>query len=116
MRGVVDRPTTHYVKTADGVHIAYQVLGEGPDLLFSIGSWWHLDYQWEIAGCRKQFERLARTHRVILFDKRGTGLSDRVPLDGVPDLGGASRAVAGADGAALGRAAGLRPGRSSGRR
>lgn len=81
-----DRPATHYVKTADGVHIAYQVLGEGPDLLFSIGSWWHLDYQWEIAGSRKQYERLARTHRVILFDKRGTGLSDRVPLDGIPGI------------------------------
>lgn len=85
---MVQRPQTHYVKTADGVHIAYQVIGDGPDLLHSVGAWWHLDYQWEIPDMRRRLERLARSHRVILFDKRGTGLSDRVPPDRVPDLSG----------------------------
>lgn len=73
-------PATHYVKTSDDVHIAYQVFGEGPDLLYCIGLWWHLEYQWEIPAMRRHLEALGRFRRVILFDKRGTGLSDRVAL------------------------------------
>ena len=68
---------TKYAKSGD-VHIAYQVLGDGPlDLVFVPGWVSHLDYLWE--GPSAGFlTRLASFSRLILFDKRGTGLSDRV--------------------------------------
>ena len=68
---------TKYAKSG-GVHIAYQVIGDGPlDLVFVMGWVSHLDYFWE--GPSAEFlTRLASFSRLILFDKRGTGLSDRV--------------------------------------
>jgi class 3 adenylate cyclase/pimeloyl-ACP methyl ester carboxylesterase len=84
---VADQPVTRYVKTSDDVHIAYQVFGSGPDLLYCMGLWWHIDYQWEIPNFRRQLEHLGSFRRVISFDKRGTGLSDRVPPDRLPTLG-----------------------------
>jgi len=69
---------TRYAKSGD-VHIAYQVLGDGPrDLLAVPGAWSHLDLIWEEPSWARYNERLASFARVILFDKRGTGLSDRV--------------------------------------
>lgn len=63
----------------DGVHIAYRVLGEGPpDLVFVAGAITNLDALWEMAEYRRFAERLASFSRLILFDKRGMGLSDRV--------------------------------------
>jgi class 3 adenylate cyclase len=77
---------THYVDN-DGVSIAYQVVGDGPiDLALVIGSWWHLEFQWTDPGMERFLERLASFSRLILFDKRGTGLSDRVSDDALPDL------------------------------
>src|SRR5947208_13123313 len=71
------RPTTHYVKS-DDVHVAYQVFGEGPlDLLFVPGFVSNIEAIWGSAGQRAFFQRLASFSRVILFDKRGTGMSDR---------------------------------------
>src|SRR5262249_43764006 len=71
------RPTTHYVKS-DDVHVAYQIFGEGPlDLLFVPGFVSNIEAIWASAGQRAFFERLASFSRVILFDKRGTGMSDR---------------------------------------
>jgi pimeloyl-ACP methyl ester carboxylesterase len=62
-----------------GVHIAYQVFGEGPfDLVFVPGFISHVEMNWELAYWRDIFGRLSRFCRVIIFDKRGTGLSDRV--------------------------------------
>lgn len=79
-------PETSYVQN-DGVSIAYQVLGEGPiDLVLIMGSWWHLDFQWTDPGTAAFLRRLASFSRLILFDKRGTGLSDRVPEDALPPL------------------------------
>lgn len=71
------RPETKYAKSGD-IHIAYQVIGDGPlDLVFVMGWISHLDYFWE--GPSAPFlTRLAAFSRLILFDKRGTGLSDRV--------------------------------------
>jgi pimeloyl-ACP methyl ester carboxylesterase/DNA-binding CsgD family transcriptional regulator len=71
------RPVTKYAKSGD-VHIAYQIIGDGPlDLVFVMGWISHLDYFWE--GPSAPFlARLASFSRLILFDKRGTGLSDRV--------------------------------------
>src|ERR1700730_5152396 len=70
-------PTTHYLKS-DDVHIAYQVFGEGSlDLLFVPGVVSNIEAIWESPDHRAFFWRLASFCRVILFDKRGTGMSDR---------------------------------------
>ena len=70
-------PTTHYRKS-DDVHIAYQVFGEGSlDLLFVPGFVSNVEATWESPDHRPFFRRLASFCRVILFDKRGTGMSDR---------------------------------------
>ena len=71
------RPETHYAKSGD-VNIAYQVLGEGPiDLVFVLGWVSHIEYGWEQPILARFFRRLASFSRLILFDKRGTGLSDQ---------------------------------------
>ena len=70
-------PATHYVKS-DGIHIAYQVLGEGPfDLLFVPGFISNVEATWRSPDLSAFFRRLASFCRLILFDKRGTGMSDR---------------------------------------
>jgi class 3 adenylate cyclase len=62
------------------VNIAYRVVGDGPiDLVYAQGSYTHLDVCWELPAFRHFCERLAEFSRVILFDKRGYGMSDRVP-------------------------------------
>jgi pimeloyl-ACP methyl ester carboxylesterase len=71
-------PLTRYA-VADGVHIAYQTIGDGPrDLLFVPGFVSNVEHWWDEPAATRFFERLAAFSRVILFDKRGTGLSDRV--------------------------------------
>ena len=95
---------TKYAKSG-GVHIAYQVIGDGPlDLVFVMGWVSHLDYFWE--GPSAEFlTRLASFSRLILFDKRGTGLSDRVAemptLEQQMDDVRAVMDAAGSEGAAL---------------
>jgi DNA-binding SARP family transcriptional activator/pimeloyl-ACP methyl ester carboxylesterase len=75
-------PQTRYALTDDGVHIAYQVLGQGDrDILFVPGLMSHLDLLWEGADTAGFFQRLATLGRLILFDKRDTGLSDRAAGD-----------------------------------
>jgi class 3 adenylate cyclase len=70
-------PTTHYVKS-DDIHIAYQVVGEGPfDLLFVPGFVSNIEALWRSPDHNAFFGRLASFCRLILFDKRGTGMSDR---------------------------------------
>ena len=72
-----DRPETHYAKSGD-VNIAYQVLGDGPiDLVYVPGWVSHIEYGWEQPILARFFRRLASFSRLILFDKRGTGLSDQ---------------------------------------
>src|SRR4029079_3958305 len=79
-------PETRDVRSGD-VNIAYQVLGEGPvDLVFVMGWVSHLEYFWTEPSFGKFLRRLATFSRVILFDKRGTGLSDRVPISQLPTL------------------------------
>jgi class 3 adenylate cyclase len=78
------RPETRYAKSGD-VHIAYQVVGEGPfDLVFVPGFVSNVDHSWEWPALARMLSRLASFSRLILFDKRGTGLSDRVA--GIPGL------------------------------
>lgn len=68
-------------------NIAYQVVGDGPvDIVFVMGWVSHLEYFWEEPHFAAFLNRLASFSRLILFDKRGTGLSDRVPLAELPTL------------------------------
>jgi class 3 adenylate cyclase len=77
-------PPTHYATSGD-VSIAYQVVGEAPlDLVLSLGYATHLDLQWESPLNAAFFDRLSSFARLILFDKRGMGLSD--PVSEVPTL------------------------------
>ena len=70
-------PETQYTKSGD-VHIAYQVLGSGPlDVVFVPGFVSHLEHQWDSARWAHMMHRLASFSRLIMFDKPGTGLSDR---------------------------------------
>jgi pimeloyl-ACP methyl ester carboxylesterase len=79
-------PETHYTRSED-VNLAYQVIGDGPiDLIFVMGWVSHLEYFWAEPSFSRFLQRLASFSRLILFDKRGTGLSDRVPLDSLPTL------------------------------
>ena len=72
------KPETRYARSGD-VNIAYQVVGEGPrDLVYVPGWVSNVECFWEEPGVVRFFERLTSFTRLILFDKRGTGLSDRV--------------------------------------
>jgi pimeloyl-ACP methyl ester carboxylesterase len=83
---VLSEPETRYVKSGDA-HIAYQVVGDGPaDLIVVRGYISHLDVAWESPALASFYRRLASFCRLILFDKRGTGLSDRVPEYRLPTL------------------------------
>ena len=74
----MDVPETEYAMSGD-VHIAYQRFGRGPiDLVFVPGWASHIDLAWEDPIVRRFLERLGSFARVVWFDKRGTGLSDRV--------------------------------------
>jgi len=62
------------------IDVAYRVIGEGPvDLVYVEGAYTHLEISWELPQYRRYCERLAEFSRLILFDKRGMGMSDRVP-------------------------------------
>jgi pimeloyl-ACP methyl ester carboxylesterase len=79
-------PETRYAKSGD-VSIAYQVVGDGPlDLVLVHGWVQSFDGGWEIEPIERFYLRLASFSRLILFDKRGTGLSDRVAPDDLPTL------------------------------
>jgi DNA-binding SARP family transcriptional activator/pimeloyl-ACP methyl ester carboxylesterase len=84
---VIEVPETRYTKTSDGVHIAYQVVGDGPFDLVFMSTWFsHIDVQWEHPSFARFLRRLASFSRLILFDKRGTGESDPVSLPSLPTL------------------------------
>ncbi len=79
-------PETMYARSGD-VNIAYQVIGDAPlDLVFVMGWVSHLEYFWREPAFARFLLRLASFSRLILFDKRGTGLSDRVPINQLPTL------------------------------
>ena len=97
------------------VHVAYRVVGDGPiDLVYVQGTFTHLDVNWELPAYRRYCERLAEFTRLVLFDKRGMGMSDRVPgaatleqrmddVRAIMDAIGSERAaiMGGSEGAAL---------------
>jgi pimeloyl-ACP methyl ester carboxylesterase len=79
-------PQTRYALSGD-VNIAYQVIGEGPiDLVFVMGWVSNIDEFWTEPSFANFLQRLARFSRLIVFDKRGTGLSDRVDEKNLPTL------------------------------
>ena len=79
-------PETRYAKK-DGVHIAYQVVGEGDLDLLLVGSWFsHMEARWDIPDVAHYVRRLASFSRLISFDKQGMGLSDPIALDRLPPL------------------------------
>jgi pimeloyl-ACP methyl ester carboxylesterase len=79
-------PETSYARSGD-VNIAYQVVGEGPrDLVYVPGWVSNIEMMWEQPEMARFLERLASFSRLILFDKRGTGLSDRVSNEELPTL------------------------------
>jgi class 3 adenylate cyclase len=81
-----EAPQTRFVRNGD-VHLAYQIVGNGPiDLLF-IDTWaHHVDLVWDIPDFARLLRRLSSFARLIQFDRRGTGVSDPVPVDALPDL------------------------------
>ncbi|KUJ73806.1 hydrolase [Ruegeria marisrubri] len=73
----MERPRTRYAKAGD-IHIAYQVFGDGPiDLLWAQGWATHIEYAWESPDYARFLTKISRFARVIFFDKRGVGMSDR---------------------------------------
>ena len=81
---MVRLPETHYAKGPGG-NIAYQVVGDGPIDLVVVPGWFsHVDLHWNDPGWATFIGEFASFARVILYDKRGTGLSD--PVEGVPTL------------------------------
>jgi pimeloyl-ACP methyl ester carboxylesterase/DNA-binding winged helix-turn-helix (wHTH) protein len=80
------QPETMYARSGE-VNIAYQVVGDAPlDLVFVMGWVSHMEYFWREPSFARFLMRLASFSRLILFDKRGTGLSDRVPINKLPTL------------------------------
>ena len=83
-RPVSEQPKTRYARSGD-VSIAYQVTGDGPfDVVHVPGFVSHVELAWEVPGMAAFYRRLSSFCRLIRFDKRGTGMSDRV--SGVPTL------------------------------
>jgi pimeloyl-ACP methyl ester carboxylesterase len=80
-----EMPETRFTKVGD-IDIAYQVIdrADGLDLVFVPGWVSHLEVMWELPEFARFLDRLAAMGRLLLFDKRGTGLSDRIA--GVPAL------------------------------
>jgi pimeloyl-ACP methyl ester carboxylesterase len=72
---------------SDGTRIAYEVIGDGPRDLVLVHGWvTNLELLWDYPPAARAMERLGSFARVVHFDKRGTGLSDRVPTDELPTL------------------------------
>jgi DNA-binding CsgD family transcriptional regulator/pimeloyl-ACP methyl ester carboxylesterase len=73
----MDSPGIQYAKTNDGVSIAYWTLGSGPPLVHSWGVTSHSQLEWQFPEIREWYLRLARSWRLISYEKRGVGLSQR---------------------------------------
>jgi class 3 adenylate cyclase len=78
---VAVEPRIQYAKTADGVSIAFWTLGEGPPLVHLPLVYSHIELEWQIAECRRWYERLAEKRKLVRYDVRGCGLSDRDRTD-----------------------------------
>jgi len=97
------QPVTYYAKSGD-VHIAYEVFGDGPlNLVIVPGFVSNIEHYWDEPGLARWLLRMASYARVVMFDKRGTGLSDRVEIAGLEQRMDDLRAVM--DAAGIGQSA-----------
>ena len=79
-------PETRYARAGD-IHVAYQVLGEGPVDVVLADMWFsNMDGQWDVPPLADFRRRLASFSRLIMFDRRGMGLSDPVAIQSLPSL------------------------------
>jgi class 3 adenylate cyclase len=79
-------PETRYARLGD-LYLAYQVVGDGPQDILLLDQWFtHVDEGWDVPPMADLRERLAGFGRLILFDKRGSGLSDPIPTSELPSL------------------------------
>jgi class 3 adenylate cyclase len=79
-------PETQYARV-DDVHVAFQVVGDGPVDVVLVDQWLgHMEAQWDVPPMAELRGRLASFSRLILFDKRGVGMSDPVPLTSLPTI------------------------------
>jgi class 3 adenylate cyclase len=79
-------PETRYARLGD-LHLAYQVLGDGPPDILLLDQWFsHVEAQWDVPPLAELRERLASFGRLIMFDKRGSGLSDPIPTSALPTV------------------------------
>jgi class 3 adenylate cyclase/pimeloyl-ACP methyl ester carboxylesterase len=79
-------PETRYARRGS-LHLAYQVLGEGPPDILLLDQWFsHMDAQWDVAPLAEFRERLGSLGRLIMYDKRGTGLSDPLAPSQLPTI------------------------------
>ncbi|HEY5308576.1 MAG TPA: adenylate/guanylate cyclase domain-containing protein, partial [Casimicrobiaceae bacterium] len=75
----MDVPRTRYARSGD-LHIAYQVLGEGPlDVVFVPIPMWSSEAAWDVPDVGRFMRRVASFSRLIVFDRRGSGMSDGTP-------------------------------------
>jgi class 3 adenylate cyclase/pimeloyl-ACP methyl ester carboxylesterase len=79
----MERPQTRYVEVG-GAEVAYQIVGQGPPDVVHLTGLGNIDVQWEDPVFAAFLERLASFSRLILFDRRGTGVSDAVPDTAMP--------------------------------
>ncbi len=76
---MADVPEINYAISADGVHVAYQVVGDGhPDVVYANSFMSHIEVSWDYPPAVRFYERMAAFCRLVLFDRRGTGLSDPI--------------------------------------
>jgi class 3 adenylate cyclase/pimeloyl-ACP methyl ester carboxylesterase len=78
------KPETRYARVDEGSYVAYQVVGDGPiDLVYTAGWFGHVEAQWDYPAAARFLERLASFSRLIIFDRRGHGLSDSIDVDNI---------------------------------
>jgi len=83
---MTEQPRTQFARNGD-VHLAYQTVGTGPLDILLVDTWvHHVEAIWDFPDFARFLRRLASFGRLIQFDRRGTGLSDPVPLDKLPDF------------------------------
>jgi class 3 adenylate cyclase len=83
---MTEQPRTRFARNGD-VHLAYQTVGSGPLDILLVDTWvHHVEAVWDFPDFARFLRRLASFGRLIHFDRRGTGLSDPVPLDKLPDF------------------------------
>ena len=82
----MELPETRFARNGD-IHLAYQTVGSGPLDLLLVDTWvHHVEAVWDVPDFARFLRRIGSFGRLIHFDRRGTGLSDPVPLDRLPDL------------------------------